>query len=98
MSITAPSPATGRRRPVSFSRWSRMPMRPAPRAPGDGRSLIDLSQRLIAFLELRLSGYPAIDIDGLTPVSGGNARKAWAFDLTLDKGDPQACIMLVQAG
>jgi aminoglycoside phosphotransferase (APT) family kinase protein len=60
--------------------------------------LTDLTARLETFLEKRLPGTPAISVDGLSPVSGGNARKAWAFDLTLDKSDPMPCIMLMQAG
>jgi len=57
----------------------------------------NLAQRLEKFVGDRHAD-KSIRIDDLTPVSGGNARKAYAFDLTLDKGEPMPCIMLMQAG
>jgi aminoglycoside phosphotransferase (APT) family kinase protein len=76
-------------------------MRPAPRAPGAGRSLTDLSSRLHAFLTERVPEATDIRIDDLTPVSGGNARKAFSFDLVMGDGEghlDMPCIMLMQAG
>jgi aminoglycoside phosphotransferase (APT) family kinase protein len=76
-------------------------MTPAPRACGAGRSLTELTQRLSAFLRRQIPDAPDIRIDDLTPVSGGNARKAWSFDLSFSVDDGHAdmpCIMLIQAG
>lgn len=70
-------------------------MRPAPRVPGDGRSLTELRDRLAAFLRARNPG--AVELGELWAVSGGNARKAWAFDLVIKEGEIP-CIMLMQAG
>src|SRR2546423_940162 len=83
-----------------------MPMRPAPRAPGAGRSLgnpavTDLAERLHAFLTVQVPEATDIRIDELTPVSGGNARKAYAFDLVMGETNGHIdlpCIMLMQAG
>jgi len=63
--------------------------------------LTELAQRLAAFLQLQIPGAPDIRIDDLTAVSGGNARKAWSFDLSFSVDDSHAdmpCIMLMQAG
>ena len=76
-------------------------MRPAPKAPGVGRSLSELAERLHAFLTERVPEATDIRIDDLTPVSGGNARKAYAFDLVMGEKDGHVdipCIMLMQAG
>ncbi len=76
-------------------------MRPAPRAPGDGHFLTELVTRLHAFLTEQLPEATDIQIDGLTPVSGGNARKAYSFDLVMGDGEghlDMPCIMLMQAG
>lgn len=76
-------------------------MRPAPRAPGAGRSLTDLATRLHAFLTARVPEATDIRIEDLTPVSGGNARKAYSFDLVMGDGEGHLdvpCIMLMQAG
>jgi aminoglycoside phosphotransferase (APT) family kinase protein len=76
-------------------------MRPAPRAPGDGLSLTDLAERLHAFLTERVPEATDIRIDELSPVSGGNARKAYSFDLVIGEKDGHIdipCIMLMQAG
>ena len=75
-------------------------MTPAPRACGVGRSLTELIDRLAAFLQSQLPDAPDIRIDDLTPVSGGNARKAWRFDLSFSGDDGHAdmpYIMLMQA-
>lgn len=75
-------------------------MRPAPKGCGAGPSLTELAQRLAAFLQRQLPHAPDIRIDGLAPVSGGNARKAWSFDLNfcVDDGHTDLpCIMLMQA-
>jgi aminoglycoside phosphotransferase (APT) family kinase protein len=73
-------------------------MRPAPRAPGAGRSLTDLGSRLETFLTARVPEATDIRIDDLTPVSGGNARKAYRFDFIQDDHPAMPCIMLMQAG
>jgi len=53
---------------------------------------------LLAFLRAQNPGGFEVDIEELTPVSGGNARKAWAFELVLDGQTEIPCIMLMQAG
>jgi aminoglycoside phosphotransferase (APT) family kinase protein len=61
--------------------------------------LTDLSARLAAFLTQQLPDATDIRIDDLTPVSGGNARKAYSFDLMLGEADGHCdipCIMLMQ--
>jgi len=76
-------------------------MRPAPRAPGAGRFLTELVTRLHAFLTKRVPEAIDIRIDDLTPVSGGNARKAYSFNLVMGDGEGHLdipCIMLMQAG
>lgn len=81
-------------------------MKPAPRAPGAGRflsnlALTDLAERLHAFLVRRVPEATDIRIDDLTAVSGGNARKAYSFDLMIGEKDGHLhipCIMLMQAG
>jgi aminoglycoside phosphotransferase (APT) family kinase protein len=63
--------------------------------------LTDLAERLHAFLTAQVPEATDIRIDELTPVSGGNARKAYAFDLVMDEENGQVdipCIMLMQAG
>ena len=60
--------------------------------------MTELAERLIGFLESQLGERPGVSISNLTPVSGGNARKAWAFDLTLGHDAPIPCIILMQAG
>jgi len=75
-------------------------MRPALPAPGAGVSLTELLERLTAFLATELPGATEIRIDELEPVSGGNARRAWRFDLSYDAEDGRfdvPCIMLMQA-
>ncbi|MDB5397549.1 MAG: putative phosphotransferase [Rhodospirillales bacterium] len=59
--------------------------------------MTDLLTRLAAFLQRQISNAD-IKIDNLMPVSGGNARKAWSFDLATGGQPTQACIMLMQAG
>jgi aminoglycoside phosphotransferase (APT) family kinase protein len=71
-------------------------MRPAPRDCGDGRSLTDLLSRLTVFLRRHLADASGFRIDDLKPVSGGNARKAFRFDLIQGDGI-MPCIMLMQA-
>ncbi len=73
-------------------------MRPAPRAPGVGRSLTELADRLEAFLRAQNPGGFEVGIEELERVSGGNAREAWAFELVLDDQEGIPCIMLMQAG
>ncbi len=56
---------------------------------------------LHAFLTARVPEATDIRIDDLTPVSGGNARKAYSFDLVMGDGEGHLdvpCIMLMQAG
>jgi aminoglycoside phosphotransferase (APT) family kinase protein len=63
--------------------------------------LTELSERLHAFLAAQEPEATDIRIDELTPVSGGNARKAYAFDLVMGEKDGHIdipCIMLMQAG
>jgi aminoglycoside phosphotransferase (APT) family kinase protein len=63
--------------------------------------LTDLAERLHAFLAAQVPEATDIRIDGLTPVSGGNARKAYSFDLVMGDKDghlDMPCIMLMQAG
>jgi aminoglycoside phosphotransferase (APT) family kinase protein len=57
--------------------------------------LTDLARRLAAFIKDRTGETPAIE--RLTPVSGGNARKAWSFDLVRPGQADEPCIMLMQA-
>jgi aminoglycoside phosphotransferase (APT) family kinase protein len=62
--------------------------------------LTDLAERLLAFLAAQLPEAPDLRIEDLTPVSGGNARQAFAFDLAvgLEGGHGDIpCIMLMQA-
>ncbi len=61
--------------------------------------MTDLADRLTAFLGRRLPDRPAIEIRNLAPVSGGNARRAWSFDLAADRQDEAdlSCIILMQA-
>ena len=72
-------------------------MTPAPRACGVGRSLTELLDRLTAFITNEEPGATHVRISDLTPVSGGNARKAFSFELALDRRNIP-CIMLMQAG
>jgi aminoglycoside phosphotransferase (APT) family kinase protein len=61
--------------------------------------LSDLAARLTAFLTHQIPDAD-IRIDELHPVSGGNARKAWRFDLAIGERDGHLdvpCIMLIQA-
>lgn len=63
--------------------------------------MTDLPARLAAFLQRQIPDAPDLRIDDLTPVSGGNARKAWSFDLSYSVDDGHGdipCIMLMQAG
>jgi aminoglycoside phosphotransferase (APT) family kinase protein len=63
--------------------------------------LTELAARLHAFLTAREPDATDIRIDDLTPVSGGNARKAYSFDLMLGEENGHLnvpCIMLMQAG
>jgi aminoglycoside phosphotransferase (APT) family kinase protein len=60
--------------------------------------LTELAARLHTFLTARVPRATDIRIDDLAPVSGGNARKAYRFDLSLGDGPAQPCIMLMQAG
>jgi aminoglycoside phosphotransferase (APT) family kinase protein len=60
--------------------------------------LTDLAARLEAFIAARNPDKGAPRIEALTPVSGGNARKAWAFDLAFGDKPATPCIMLMQAG
>ncbi len=63
--------------------------------------MTDLAERLHAFLTAQVPEATDIRIDELTPVSGGNARKAYSFDLVMGKKDghlDMPCIMLMQAG
>jgi len=63
--------------------------------------LTDLAERLHAFLTERVPEATDIRIDDLAPVSGGNARKAYCFDLVMGDGEghlDMPCIMLMQAG
>jgi aminoglycoside phosphotransferase (APT) family kinase protein len=62
----------------------------------DGVSLTDLPDRLTAFLRRKLPEHPDIAIRDLAPVSGGNARRAWSFDIATG-GFERACILLMQA-
>ncbi|HEX4506604.1 MAG TPA: phosphotransferase family protein [Alphaproteobacteria bacterium] len=63
--------------------------------------MTELVERLHAFLTAQVPEATDIRIDTLTPVSGGNARKAYAFDLVMGEKDGHIdipCIMLMQAG
>jgi len=67
---------------------------------GVGVSLTDLATRLAAFLTEQMPEATDIRIDELEPVSGGNARRAWWFDLVYGVEDGHfdvPCIMLMQA-
>ena len=55
-----------------------------------------LIARLTALLERDNPGWGAVSIDAVTPVFGGNARKAWAFDARTALGGEHACILLAQ--
>jgi aminoglycoside phosphotransferase (APT) family kinase protein len=63
--------------------------------------LTELAESLLAFLTTQVPEATDIRIDELIPVSGGNARKAYAFDLVMGEKDGHIdipCIMLMQAG
>jgi aminoglycoside phosphotransferase (APT) family kinase protein len=60
--------------------------------------LTELAARLEAFIAKRNPGNGLPRIEGLTPVSGGNARRAWAFDVAFGDKPAMPCIMLMQAG
>ena len=62
--------------------------------------MTDLAERLTAFIAAQEPTATDVRIDDLTAVSGGNARKAYSFDLVM--GDKEGhldmpCIMLMQA-
>jgi len=62
--------------------------------------LTELLKHLTAFLATELPEATDIRIDELEPVSGGNARRAWRFDLVYGVEDGHLdvpCIMLMQA-
>ncbi len=70
-------------------------------APGAGHSLAELAERLHAFLTAQVPEATDIRIDELTPVSGGNARKAYSFNAVMGEENGHIdipCIMLMQAG
>jgi aminoglycoside phosphotransferase (APT) family kinase protein len=63
--------------------------------------LTELAKRLHAFLTVQVPETTDIRIDELTPVSGGNARKAYSFDVVIGGENGHIdipCIMLMQAG
>ncbi len=63
--------------------------------------MTELAESLLAFLTTQVPEATDIRIDELIPVSGGNARKAYAFDLVMGEKDGHIdipCIMLMQAG
>jgi aminoglycoside phosphotransferase (APT) family kinase protein len=60
----------------------------------------DLVARLHRFLEANLEGTRDIRIDNLAPITAGNARQAWEFDVQwLDGGEERkvSCVMLRKA-
>jgi aminoglycoside phosphotransferase (APT) family kinase protein len=60
----------------------------------------DLATRLPGFLQAQMPDARDIRIAGLTPVSGGNARRAWSFDAGWTEGGGRkevGCIMLCKA-
>ena len=62
--------------------------------------MTELLKHLTAFLATELPEATDIRIDELEPVSGGNARRAWRFDLVYGVEDGHLdvpCIMLMQA-
>jgi hypothetical protein len=56
----------------------------SPSSPGAAETLV---ARLQQFLEANLEGARDIRIDNLAPITAGNARQAWEFDVRwLDGG------------
>ncbi|MGA7762368.1 MAG: phosphotransferase family protein [Candidatus Binataceae bacterium] len=69
----------------------------SPSSPGAAESLV---ARLQQFLEGNLEGARDIRIDNLAPITAGNARQAWEFDVRwLDGGEERkvSCVMLRKA-
>ncbi len=62
--------------------------------------MTDLAAKVAAFLTSELPAGAEPAVHDLEPVSGGNARAAWRFDLAFSEGDAYVdvpCIMLMQA-
>ena len=62
-----------------------------------------LADRLKAFLQAQMPNAAEIRLEGLTPITGGNARQAWSFDAAWTAGGAPhrvGCVMLskVEAG
>ncbi len=69
----------------------------SPSSPGAAENLV---ARLQQFLEGNLEGARDIRIDNLAPITAGNARQAWEFDVRwLDGGEERkvSCVMLRKA-
>ncbi|MGA8057578.1 MAG: phosphotransferase family protein [Candidatus Binataceae bacterium] len=69
----------------------------SPSSPGAAENLV---ARLQQFLEANLEGPRDIRIDNLAPITAGNARQAWEFDVRwLDGGEERkvSCVMLRKA-
>ena len=69
----------------------------SPSSPGAAENLVARLQR---FLEGNLEGARDIRIDNLAPITAGNARQAWEFDVRwLDGGEERkvSCVMLRKA-
>ena len=69
----------------------------SPSSPGAAENLV---ARLQQFLEANLEGARDIRIDNLAPITAGNARQAWEFDVRwLDGGEERkvSCVMLRKA-
>jgi aminoglycoside phosphotransferase (APT) family kinase protein len=61
----------------------------------------DLAARLRQFLRVNLEGAREICIDNLAPITAGNARQAWEFDVRWrERAGPRkvSCVMLRKAG
>lgn len=69
----------------------------SPSSPGAAENLVARLQRI---LEANLEGARDIQIDNLAPITAGNARQAWEFDVRwLDGGEERkvSCVMLRKA-
>jgi aminoglycoside phosphotransferase (APT) family kinase protein len=66
-----------------------------------GSAPSDLAQRLGRLIGAALPSALGIAVESLTPMFGGNARRAWSFDLSYRMDDVkqhQVCVLLSQGG
>ncbi len=51
-------------------------------SPAPGLDAASLADRICALVSARQAGAPAVQVQAIKPLSGGNARRAWAFDVS----------------